>query len=60
MSVMLRTDSVDLRKSQVLFPARPSVFEASADGKRLLMMQAPVENSSNLALVVDWPRELRK
>lgn len=53
-------DSIELGKPQILFPAQPGMFQASADGKRLLMMQAPVENSSNLTLVVNWPQELKK
>ena len=53
-------DSMELGKPQVLFPAQPTQFEASADGKRLLMMQAPMESSSHLTLVVNWPQELKK
>ena len=53
-------DSMELGKTQVLFPAQPGIFQASPDGKRLLMMQAPMENSSNLTLVVNWPQELKK
>jgi WD40 repeat protein len=53
-------DSMELGKPQVLFPAQPGIFQASADGKRLLMMQAPLENSSSLTLVVNWPQELKK
>lgn len=53
-------DSLELGKPQVLFPAQPTMFEASADGNRLLLMQAPVENSSSLTLVVNWPQELKK
>jgi hypothetical protein len=49
-------DSVELGKPQILFPTQPvgpGLFEASADGQRFLMMQAPIENSSNLTLVVN-------
>jgi Tol biopolymer transport system component len=56
-------DSVELGKPQVLFPTQPvgpGLFEVSPDGKRFLMMQAPVQNSSNLTLVVNWPQELKK
>jgi serine/threonine protein kinase len=56
-------DSIELGRPQVLFPTQPvgpGLFEASADGKRFLMMQAPVQNSSNLTLVVNWPQELKK
>jgi len=53
-------DSLELGKPQVLFPAQPGLFQASPDGQRLLMMQAPMENSSSLTLVVNWPQELKK
>jgi len=56
-------ESVELGKPQILFatqPAGTSQFEAAPDGKRFLMMQAPVENSSNLTLVVNWLQELKK
>jgi serine/threonine protein kinase/Tol biopolymer transport system component len=53
-------DSVELGKPQTLFPAQPGNFEASADGKRILMMQAPVQNSPSLTLVVNWPQEPKK
>jgi Tol biopolymer transport system component len=56
-------DSLELGKPQILFPSQPvgpGLFEATADGERLLMMQAPVQNSSNLTLVVNWPQELKK
>jgi len=53
-------DSVELGKPQILFPAQPGQFEASADGKRLLMMQAPVQDSPSLTLVVNWPQEPKK
>jgi len=53
-------DSVELGKPQPLFPAQPGNFEASADGSRLLMMQAPVQNSPSLTLVVNWPQEPKK
>jgi eukaryotic-like serine/threonine-protein kinase len=53
-------DSVELGKPQVLFPAQPGNFEATADGQRLLMMQAPQQNSPSLTLVVNWPQEPKK
>jgi Tol biopolymer transport system component len=56
-------DSVELGRPQILFPTQsigPGVFEASTDGNRFLMMQAPVQNSSNLTLVVNWLQELKK
>jgi len=56
-------DSVELGKPQILFPTQPvgpGLFEASADGNRFLMMQAPVQNSPSLTLVVNWPQELKK
>jgi eukaryotic-like serine/threonine-protein kinase len=53
-------DSIEFGKPQVLFPAQPQMFEASPDGSRLLMMQAPIENSTHLTLVVNWPQELKK
>ncbi len=56
-------DSVELGKPQILFPTQPvgpGLFEATPDGERFLMMQAPVQNSSNLTLVVNWPQEPRK
>jgi serine/threonine protein kinase/Tol biopolymer transport system component len=56
-------DSVDLGKPQILFSAQAggfNQFEASADGKRLLMMQPPVQDSPSLTLVVNWLQELKK
>ncbi|MFZ0737214.1 MAG: protein kinase [Candidatus Acidiferrales bacterium] len=53
-------DSVELGKPQILFAAQPGLFEASADGNRLLMMQVPVQNSPSLTLVVNWLQELKK
>ncbi len=53
-------DSIEFGKPQILFPVQPGMFQASTDGKRLLMMQAPIENSSNLTLVVNWLQELKK
>ena len=56
-------DSVDLGKPQILFSGQAAgfnQFEASADGKRLLMMQPPVQDSPSLTLVVNWPNELKK
>jgi len=53
-------DSVELGKPQSLFSAQPGNFEASADGKRLLMMQAPVQDSPSLTLVVNWQQEPKK
>ncbi len=59
-SVTPHGDSVELGKPQPLFPVQPGNFEASADGKRLLMMQAPVQNSPSLTMVVNWPQEAKK
>ena len=56
-------DSLELGRPQILFTtqsAGPGLFEASPDGKRFLMMQAPVQNSQDLTLVVNWPAELKK
>jgi hypothetical protein len=56
-------ERVELGKPQILFatqPAGTSQFEVAPDGKRFLMMQAPVENSSNLTLVVNRLQELKK
>jgi hypothetical protein len=56
-------DSVELGKPKVLFTL-PSVnanqFEISPDGQRFLMIQAPVLDSSNLTLVVNWPEQLKQ
>ncbi|MBZ5613205.1 MAG: serine/threonine-protein kinase [Acidobacteriia bacterium] len=55
-------DSVDLGKPQILFSAQAAgfnQFEASADGKRLLMMQPPLQDSPSLTLVVNWLQELK-
>jgi hypothetical protein len=59
-SVTPHGDSVELGKPQSLFPAQPSNFEATADGKRLLLMQAPVQSSASLTLIVNWLQELKK
>jgi hypothetical protein len=56
-------ESLELGKPQILFPTQPvgtGQFEAAPDGKRFLMMQAPIENSSSLTLVVNWLQELKK
>jgi len=56
-------DSVELGKPQVLFASQPVAggqFEVSPDGKRLLLMQAPVQSSLSLTLVENWPQELKK
>jgi Tol biopolymer transport system component len=61
--VAVHGESLELGRPQILFPTQPlgaGNIEASADGKRLLMMQSPLENSSNLTLVVNWPQELKK
>jgi Tol biopolymer transport system component len=61
--VAVHGDSVELGRPQILFPTQPvsaGNIETSPDGKRLLMMQSPLENSSNLTLVVNWPQELKK
>jgi len=56
-------DSVELGKPQILFPTQPvgpGLFEVTADGNRFLMIQAPVQNFSNLTLIVNWMQELKK
>jgi eukaryotic-like serine/threonine-protein kinase len=56
-------DSVELGKPKILFPVQffgGTQFEVSPDGQRLLMIQAPVQDSSNLTLVVNWPQEPKK
>jgi Tol biopolymer transport system component len=56
-------ESVELGKPQVLFPVQPILdgqFEVAPDGKRFLMVQAPVQNSSSLTLIVNWLEELKK
>ncbi len=35
-------------------------LELSPDGQRLLLIQAPVQDSANLTLVVNWRQELKK
>ncbi len=53
-------DSLELGRPQILFstqPVGPGLFEVSADGNRFLMMQAPVQNSPSLTLVVNWPQK---
>jgi Tol biopolymer transport system component len=61
--VAVHGESLELGRPQILFPTQSvgaGNFEMSPDGKRLLMMQSPLENSSNLTLVVNWPQELKK
>jgi len=53
-------DSVELGRPQILFSAQPGLFNASPDGNHLLMMQAPVQNSPSLTLVVNWLQEPKK
>ncbi|MGB8012860.1 MAG: hypothetical protein WCF68_14700, partial [Terriglobales bacterium] len=56
-------DSVELGKPKILFPMQSvgiTQFEISPDGQRFLMIQAPVQESSSLTLVVNWPQELKK
>jgi len=56
-------DSVELGKPKNLFPIQSSAttqLELSPDGQRLLMIQAPVQDSANLTLVVNWRQELKK
>ena len=56
-------ESMELGKPQILFPAQTvgdGQFEVAPDGKRFLMVQAPVQNSANLTLIVNWPQELKK
>ena len=62
-AVAAHGESLELGRAQVLFPMQPvgaGLFEVSPDGKRFLMMQAPVQNSQDLTLVVNWPAELKK
>ncbi|HEY1423790.1 MAG TPA: protein kinase [Candidatus Acidoferrum sp.] len=61
--VTARGDSVELGKPQILFPVQLTgggQFTLSPDGKRFLLTQSPVENSTNLTLVVNWPQELKR
>jgi Tol biopolymer transport system component len=61
--VTVHGEGMELGKPQILFPTQPvgdGQFEVSPDGKRFLMVQAPVQNSSSLTLVVNWPQELKK
>jgi WD40 repeat protein len=56
-------ESVELGKPQPLFPtqvAGTGQFEVAPDGKRFLMMQAPVQDSPSLTLVVNWQQEAKK
>jgi serine/threonine protein kinase len=56
-------DSVELGKPQVLFPTQPvgpGYFEVTADGNHFVMIQAPVQNSSSVTLVVNWLQGLKK
>jgi len=56
-------DSVELGKPQILFTTQVSgsgMFTAAGDGSRFLMMEAPVQSSSSLTLVVNWPQEPKK
>jgi eukaryotic-like serine/threonine-protein kinase len=56
-------DSVELGRPQILFPTQPvgpGLFEVSADGQRFLMMQAPLQNSPSLTLIVNWLQELKQ
>jgi len=56
-------DSVELGKPKILFPTQSvgaTQFEVSPDGQRLLMIQAPVQDSSNLTLIVNWQQEQKK
>ena len=62
-AVTAHGESLELGRPQPLFPTQPvgsGEFEIAPDGKRFLMMQAPVENSSNLTLIVNWLQELKK
>ncbi len=60
--VMAHGDSLELGKPKTLFPVQSSntPFELSPDGQRLLLIQAPVQDSPDLTLVVNWPEELKK
>ncbi len=56
-------DSVELGNPKNLFAIQSSAttqLELSPDGQRLLMIQAPVQDSANLTLVVNWRQELKK
>ena len=56
-------DSLEMGKPEVLFPTQAAgggTFELAPDGNRLLLVQAPVENSSHLTLIVHWPQELKQ
>jgi eukaryotic-like serine/threonine-protein kinase len=53
-------DSIELGKPQALFSAQPGLFQASPDGNHLLLLQAPLQNSPSLTLVVNWLQELKK
>ncbi len=56
-------DSVELGKPQVLFPTQPvgpGMFDVSSDGQKLLLMQAPPQNSANVTLVTNWTSTLKK
>jgi Tol biopolymer transport system component len=56
-------DSMELGRPQILFPTQPvgpGLFEVSPDGNRFLLMQAPLQNSTSLTLVLNWPQELKK
>jgi Tol biopolymer transport system component/predicted Ser/Thr protein kinase len=61
--VTVHGDSVELGQPKPLFTvaaASANQFELSPDGQRFLMFQAPVLDSANLNLVVNWPQELKK
>jgi eukaryotic-like serine/threonine-protein kinase len=56
-------DSVELGRPKVLFPMQSvgnNQIELSPDGQRLLMIQAPVQDSASLTLVVNWLQGLKK
>jgi eukaryotic-like serine/threonine-protein kinase len=61
--VAAQGESVELGKPQVLFATQilgTAEFTAASDGSRFLMMQAPLQSSPSLTLVVNWPQEPKK
>jgi serine/threonine protein kinase len=56
-------DSVELGKPQILFPTQTlgtGELTATGDGSHFLLIQAPVQSSASLTLVVNWPQEPKK
>ncbi len=61
--VTVHGDGLELSTPKVLFTTQavgPGQFEATADGQRILMLQAPVKDSSSLTLIVNWPQGSKK